>query len=379
MKNFKLGTTLSLCVLLVFGSFLLSGSIKKTTKKETIQLAILLDTSGSMQGLIEQAKTQLWKIVNELATAKRNGRSPDLEVALYEYGKSTIPSSEGYLRMIVPLTNDLDQISDELFKLRTNGGSEFCGAVIDSAVKGLKWSKSNKEYKVIFIAGNEPFTQGHIAYEAACKTAISNGIIINTIFCGDHKTGIQTKWKDGADLADGKYMNIDHNRKIVHISAPQDKEIIKLGGLLNKTYIAFGRKGKKMKERQKKQDSNAMKTNPSVMVQRSTTKASGYYKNTAWDMVDAEKEGSVNLETIKKESLPEEMKNMNTKERKEYVDKKRVERKKIQKKIKELKQARDKFVSEKRKKSADGKTLDSAIIKAIKTQAKKKKYKFKKK
>jgi hypothetical protein len=34
-------------------------------------------------------------------------------------------------------------------------------------------------------------------------------------------------WKDGADLADGKYMNIDHNAEFVHIDAPQDAEIIK--------------------------------------------------------------------------------------------------------------------------------------------------------
>jgi len=374
----KLKLVLVLCVLLA-GNFLTLDSKTRPKKPETIQLAILLDTSGSMQGLIEQAKTQLWKIVNELATAKRNGKSPDLEVALYEYGKSTIPASEDYLRMIVPLTNDLDQISEELFKLRTNGGSEFCGAVIDSAVKGLKWSKNNNEYKVIFIAGNEPFTQGSTSYKDACRNAISKGIIINTIFCGDYNSGIQTKWKDGADLADGKYMNIDHNRKVVHIPSPHDAEIIKLGGQLNKTYISYGVKGKRMKERQKKQDSNALKVNPSVMVQRSVTKSSGYYKNKTWDMVDAEEEGAVNLETIKEESLPEEMKKMNLKERKEYIEKKRIERKEIQEKIKELKLKRDKFVADKRKKTADGKTLDSAIINAIKTQAKKKKYRFEKK
>lgn len=379
MKNLKLKLVLGLSILLVSGTFLSLESSIKQEKSETIQLAILLDTSGSMQGLIEQAKTQLWKIVNELATAKRKGISPNLEVALYEYGKSSIPASEGYLRMLVPLSNDLDKISEELFKLRTNGGDEYCGAVIDSAVKGLKWSKSNKEYKVIFIAGNEPFTQGKVSYKTACKTAISNGIIINTIFCGNYNSGIRTKWKDGADLADGKYMNIDHNRKVVHISAPQDAEIIKLGGKLNQTYIAYGAKGKKLKERQRMQDKNAMKVNPAVMVQRSVTKSSGYYKNKKWDMVDAEEEGAVNLETIKNESLPEEMKNMTLKEKKAYIKKKNVERKEIQKKIKELKVKRDKFVAEKRKKNSDGKTLDSAIINAIKKQAEKKKYKFEKK
>ena len=68
-----------------------------------------------MDGLIDQAKTQLWTIVNQFATAHRQGKIPVLQVALYEYGKSSIPADENYLRMIVPLTTDLDKVSQELF------------------------------------------------------------------------------------------------------------------------------------------------------------------------------------------------------------------------------------------------------------------------
>ncbi|MCK4943670.1 MAG: VWA domain-containing protein, partial [Candidatus Aminicenantes bacterium] len=130
---------------------------REKSRQSVIQMVILLDTSGSMEGLIEQAKTQLWKIVNEMALAKKNGKVPRLLVGLYEYGKSTIPASEGYLRMLVPLSEDLDRISEELFKLKTNGGQEYCGKVIRAATRGLQWSQNNSDYKVVFIAGNEPF------------------------------------------------------------------------------------------------------------------------------------------------------------------------------------------------------------------------------
>jgi hypothetical protein len=234
----------TLIILLVTAVLSMSvGSSPAESGKPLIQMGILLDTSGSMEGLIEQAKTQLWKIVNEMALAKKGGKTPRLLVGLYEYGKSSIPASEGYLRMIVPLSEDLDRISEELFKLSTNGGSEFCGQVIQAATQGLKWSQSPQDYRVIFIAGNEPFTQGHVDYKVACKAAISKGIIVNTIFCGNHQQGIRTFWKHGADLADGKYMNIDHNQKIAHISAPQDKKIVELGKELNKTYLAYGSSG----------------------------------------------------------------------------------------------------------------------------------------
>lgn len=355
------------------------GFLNARKRKPLVEMAILLDTSGSMEGLIEQAKTQLWKIVNEMASAKRKGVSPEIKVALYEYGKSSLPAKGGYMRMIVPLSTDLDLISEELFKLRTNGGSEYCGMVIGKAVKELDWSRSNSDYKVIFIAGNEPFTQGSVSYKETCKEAISNGIIVNTIFCGNYNTGVNTNWKDGADLADGSYMNIDHNKKVVYISAPQDKKLIELGKELNSTYISYGKAGLKMKERQKKQDKNAMSVNPGVMVQRSASKASGQYRNESWDLVDAEKTGKIKVDEMKKEELPEEMQKMSVKERKEYLIKMKKKREELSSKIRELKKKRDEYLLKKRKESSEKDTLDSAIIGAIRKQAKKKEFKFKKK
>jgi len=365
-------------LIIITGFIFTPLAAKANTSKPQVQLAILLDTSGSMEGLIEQAKTQLWKIVNEMALAKKDGVSPQLEVALYEYGKSAIPASEGYIRMIVPLSADLDRISDELFKLKTNGGSEYCGQVIQSAANELQWNKSNDQLKVIFIAGNEPFTQGEVDYRSACKNAISKGIIVNTIFCGNFEQGVQTNWKDGADLADGKYMNIDQNQKLMHIEAPQDKELAELGKKLNQTYIAFGKKGKKKKEMQAAQDTNASSLGQAVMAQRSMAKASAQYNNATWDLVDAEKEGSVKVEELEEDQLPEKMKKMSKEERKKYIQQKAKERKEIQEKINRLRKERDKYVTAKRKEMSADNTLDAAVIKIVREQAVKKNYKFEK-
>jgi len=348
----------------------------KLSKNNTIQLALLLDTSGSMDGLIEQAKSQLWKIVNELATSKKDGEKVELYVALYEYGKQSIPADEGYLRNIVPFTQDLDLISDELFKLKTDGGEEYCGKVILSAVNNLQWKKSNDELKIIFIAGNEPFTQGDVDYKEACKKSVKNGIVVNTIFCGNYDEGVQTMWKEGADISDGKYMNIDHNAEIVHIEAPQDDEIIKLGQELNKTYIAFGNYGKEKKDLQAEQDANSISLSNEVMVQRSVTKSGGHYKNSTWDLVDAKKEGTIKIEELKDEELPDEMKKMSVPERKSYLDKKEKERSQIQDKINKLNDERSKYVAKKMLENKNDNTLDAVMIKTIREQAKQKNYKF---
>jgi hypothetical protein len=349
---------------------------KDKPNEELIQIAILLDASNSMDGLIGQAKTQLWKIVNEFALAKRNGKTPRLEVAFYEYGKSSLPMAEGYIRQIVPLSTDLDKISDELFKLTTNGGDEYCGQVILRAIGELSWSTSTGVMKAIFIAGNEGFTQGKVDYTKSCREAIAKGIVVNTIFCGSAGEGISTKWKDGADLADGSFMNIDQNQKIVDIKAPQDSAIMALGRQLNATYISYGSAGLSRKKMQTEQDMNAQTAAPAAMVQRSVAKASVSYENASWDLVDAKKDKKLSVAEMKAEELPEEMKEMKPQEREAYVEKKSAERAEIQARISKLNEERRTYVAEEQKKTSADNTLDKAIISAVRKEAVKKGYKF---
>ncbi len=89
--------------------------------KKVIRIALLLDTSSSMDGLIEQAKSQLWKLVNQLSFSRYGATKPELELALYEYGNDGISSRKDWIRMVTPFTNDLDLVSEKLFALKTNG------------------------------------------------------------------------------------------------------------------------------------------------------------------------------------------------------------------------------------------------------------------
>jgi hypothetical protein len=349
----------------------------RETKQPLVQIAILLDTSGSMSGLIEQAKGQLWKVVNEFISARQGGQKPEVQVALYEYGKSSLSSESGWIRQIVPLSTDLDKISEELFALKTDGGEEYCGWVIKDAVEKLPWSTAPDVYRAIFVAGNEPFTQGPVHYSDSCKAAIAKGIIVNTIHCGDQATGIATKWQDGALLADGKFMMIDHNRAVVHFEAPQDKEIAQLGVELNKTYVAFGTAGKESQMRQERQDANAMAMAPAgASYNRALAKASANYRNSNWDLVDALKDANFKLAEVKAEELPAEMQKMNEAERKAFVESKAKERAELQTKINRLNEQRNKYVAEQRKKQAGTNTLDSVMTATIREQAQKRNYRF---
>lgn len=346
---------------------------KPSSKDQNIQLALLLDTSNSMDGLIDQAKSQLWKIVNELAAAKcGDGSRPNIKIALYEYGNDNLPSSEGYIRQVCGLTTDLDLISEKLFALRTNGGSEFCGYVIRTSLNQLAWSNSNSDLKMIFIAGNEPFTQGPVSFRQACSVAKEKGVVVNTIFCGPFNEGLSTSWKEGADCAGGTYMSIEQDRRTVYVSTPYDSKIDECNNRLNKTYIYYGSSGESKKAAQATQDSNAASYGEANKAERAISKSSHAYKNSSWDLVDAAKEDESVIADTKASELPNEMRGMSDDQRRAYVKQKAEERKSIQNEIQTLSKKRQEYIDSHSTQEQKDSSLDAAMIKAIKERAKSK-------
>lgn len=343
-----------------------------------VQIAILLDTSNSMDGLIEQAKSQLWKVVNEFNDAKQEGKTAVVQVALYEYGNSGLSMGNNYIRQVLPFTRDLDKVSEQLFKLTTNGGDEYCGAVIRVALDDLAWDRKGSTYKAMFIAGNEPFTQGPVSSQDACKAAIQKGVVVNTIHCGDQAQGERGGWRTGAALAEGKYLTINQDKAIVHVDTPQDQEITRLSIELNKTYISYGKDGARGMANQTAQDNNASSYKQAgSAVERAVTKTSANYKNSTWDLVDACKKDGLKLADVPEAELPAELKKMTPEERQAYVDKNAAERTEIQIKIKKLNDERQAYIAKAAKEKGQDDTLDKAMAKAVREQAEKRGVDFK--
>lgn len=343
-------------------------SSNSTTK---IQVALLLDTSNSMDGLINQAKSRLWTIVNTLSTLKYKGKDIPLEIALYEYGNSGLSENSGYIRKVTDFTSDLDLISEYLFSLRTNGGYEYCGKVIKQSINELKWSNHPETMKLIYIAGNEEFNQGNVNYKDAIKEALGKKVYVNTIYCGDKNAGIKELWKSGADIGNGKYFNINTNREIEYISTPYDDKITQLNQQLNSTYQAYGSKGYENKKNQEVQDNNAKGMSPSVMMDRTVSKSSSKYSNVSWDLVDAYSQDKNFLKNVKEEDLPQDFKNLSLKEKEEKVKSLQKERSEIQKQITELGKEREKYIRENTKENDEKDDLGYAITESILEFAKK--------
>jgi hypothetical protein len=323
----------------------------QTSKK--VQVAILFDTSNSMDGLIDQAKSRIWKIINEVSALRCEGAAPTIEIAIYEYGNDGLSKNDNYIRLVLDLSTDLDEISKNLFALATNGGSEYCGAVIEQSIKELKWSDDPTDLKMIYIAGNEAFDQGPVNYEQVCKSAKSKNIYVNTIFCGDYHQGANLLWENGATCSGGDYFNIDSDKAIAHINTPYDEQIRMYNDSLNGTYYGYGSRGLEKKSMQISEDYNATSQATSVATDRAVAKSkSGVYMNSSWDLIDAA-QGGKDINEMKEEELPEEFRGKTAEEKTALLEEKKLDRERYQVEIGKLAQERETFIEEKRKEQSE--------------------------
>jgi len=351
----------------------------QTVSDKHIDLVICLDTSNSMDGLVESAKQKLWAVVNELATAKPR---PNLRVALYHYGNNSLNAETGWVQQLCPLTDDLDSVYAKLFPLKTNGGTEYVARVVRSAVNDLDWNMAKDTLRVIYVAGNEPATQDtRYGLQDICKSAASKGIIVNTIFCGGVEEGRQTGWQDAATWADGQYASIDQDSGTVVVASQYDKKLAELGAKLNTTYVAYGKDGAPGAANQTAQDTNAGLMNAPAAAERAVAKSTALYRNAGWDLVDAAKENKVEIEKVPDKDLPENMRKMTVEQRKQYVAEQAKQRQAIQAEIKDLSAKRDAELKQKMAEQGldESKSMDKAVRASIRSQAEKKDFKFEQK
>ncbi len=334
-----------------------------------VELAICLDTSGSMDGLIENAKQKIWAIVNDLALAEP---TPLLRVALLTYGNDGHDSERGWVLVRSDFTEDLDLISRELFALTTNGGTELVARVIRTSVDTLAWTPGNSGLKLIVVAGNESAEQDtQYAAGDMAFAAITQGILVNTIYCGNPMDEIALGWKAVSLKADGQFAVIDHNDVGLAIETPFDGRLGELSVAINATYLPFGELGVMACENQSAQDRNAEGCNTWTAASRAQTKGGKLYSNAHWDLVDACKAADFDLSKVETKDLPEAMRALTLEERKAHIAAMAAKREAIQKDINEIGAQRMGFLEvEIAKLQAEGKeSLDRVVRDAIRAQA----------
>jgi hypothetical protein len=238
----------------------------------------------------------------------------------------------------------------------------------------LGWHPSEDALKLIVVAGNESADQDQeVPFAGVCKTLITRGVMINSIYCGPATDQIAPGWQEVARLADGQFACIDQDHGTIVVESPFDEQLAALSAAVNGTYIPFGARGQEGFANQAQQDANAQSLNSAAAAARAQTKGQALYV-CSWDLVDACATGQVKLEEIDPADLPENMRQMTTDERAAYVGQVSRQRDEIKQQIESVSAQRRAYVAAEMKRQAldASKSLDDAVRRAVRDQARQK-------
>ncbi|HBD07758.1 MAG TPA: VWA domain-containing protein [Syntrophobacteraceae bacterium] len=346
----------------------------ETGKKAQIEVCFVLDTTGSMSGLIEGAKMKIWSIANDIIRAKP---TPDLRLGLIGYRDR----GDEYITKVYDLTDDIDAIYGHLREFKAGGGGdepESVNQALFEAVNKMSWNPSRAVLKIIFLVGDAPPHMDYkndVKYQETCQNAVKKDLIINTVQCGI-STRTTPVWQEIAKLAEGSYVQIGQTGDMVAVATPYDKDLAEVHRDLEATVVPYGSAETRTKVREKVAVGAAAPA-PAAADRAAYMARGGKGKVVTGEgeLLDALESGRVNLKDLKEEQLPEELKKLTSEQREALIKEKQAKRKELQTKAADLVKQRDAYLDAERRKQADaGKkdAFDAKVGDMIREQAKRK-------
>ena len=341
-----------------------------------LEMVFVLDTTGSMGGLLEGAKQRIWGIVNEVM---QSASRPSVGVGLVAYRDR----GDAYVTKVLPVTTDLDQVYSTLMSYRAEGGGdgpENVRRALADGVRNAGWSpRRNGIAQILFLVGDAP---PHEDYQdepttaATTAEAVQAGLIVNSIQCGD-MPGTQDAWQAIARGGEGQYFAIAQDGGVQAIATPYDKELSELGARIGSTFVAYGggagpagtsyRATARTRQADMEHAVSARASEPAA-ADRAKNKAlnSEAYRG---DLLTSLENGSVKVDALKEEDLTDDLKKLDPTARRQEIEKRLAERKKLREEILRLSKLRDEFIADARKKqSGKSNGFDSAVARALTEQ-----------
>ena len=362
----------------IFAAVILMGNLVMAAEagRPRIEAVFVLDSTGSMGGLIEGAKQKIWSMANDMISRKP---APEIRIGLVTYRDK----GDEYVTKSFDLSDDIDSVYTNLRSFKAEGGGdspESVNQALDDAVNKIHWSKDKGVLRVIFLVGDYPphmDYQNDVKYQVTCQQAMKKDLIINTIQCGSVAETTPV-WQEIARLSEGQYVQLSQTGDMVAIATPYDAEIAKVNAEVNKTVIAYGdAKQREAVEGKVAMASVVATSAPSAAADRAAynSKDRGKAVQGRGDLINDLRDGSAKLEGLKREELPEPMRKMDEKERKAYVEQQSAQRDKLNKQVAQLAKQREEYINAEKKKQAAGggkDSFDATVGRIIDSQAEKK-------
>ena len=376
MRQTVLTATLAAALLLSAPALRAAAPAKAEAVRPRIDVVFVLDTTGSMGGLIEGAKAKIWSIANQMISAKP---TPRLRIGLVGYRDR----GDDYVTRRFDLSDDIDAIYGHLQGFQAGGGGdtpESVNQALHEAVHDMSWSPGRDALKIVFLVGDAPphmDYEGDVKYPVTLQEAVKKDLIVNTVQCGSIGSTAPV-WKEIASLAEGSYVAIGQTGDMQVVSTPMDDELARLNREIGTTLVAYGSaeaRGAVMAKQ-----ARAEAAAPAAAADRlAYNAATATVVQGGGDLVEDLKDGRAKLSELKPEELPAELRGRTPEQQKAYLAQQEEKRAKLQAQVSDLVKKRQAYVdAEMRKAAAEGKGsgFDLQVARTLKAQAKRKSIAF---
>ena len=353
---------------------------KKEVARPKIEVCFVLDTTGSMGGLIQGAKDKIWSIANELVNTEP---TPEIKFSLIGYRDRT----DDYVTKVTDLTDDLDAIHTTLMAFAADGGGdspESVNQALNESVSKISWTEGRQVLKIIFLVGDAPphmDYKGEKQYPEICHLAVKNDLIINAIQCGrDAKTA--SIWQEIARKSEGSFAAIQQNGGTVAIATPFDAEISKYNHVINSTVVGYGTPAQQIEVARKvtsnEKSSFEAQADRIAFMSKSARIAGGGLGGGGGraiggenDLVELLINDKLAMDEIEVDQLPPDLKKLSEKEQQVELQKRIDLRKENRKKVDELIRNRSDYIANQNKnmEKKDRDSFDAKVKAMIRKQA----------
>ncbi len=360
----------TMCLIAFSAAMLVLAAAGFAAEKPRVEVTFVLDSTGSMGGLIEGAKEKIWSIANDIIARKP---TPEVRIGLVTYRDK----GDEYVTRRFDLTDDIDSVYRNLQSITADGGGddpESVNQALQEAVTDLGWTRGPKVLKIIFLVGDYPPHMDYaddVKYPVTAKEAAKRGIIIDTVQCGDvaETTGV---WKEISRLADGSYVALAQSGNMTAMATPFDDEIARASAEIGSTVIAYGDAERQEESRGKV--AKAASAPSSVAADRAAYNlaSGGKAIQGKGDLVEDLKDGTVDIARLSREELPVVLQGMTPSERKAYVTAQQAKRDSLNAKLAELSKKRAVYVEKERARlvsEGGGDAFDAKVSQIISAQA----------
>jgi hypothetical protein len=331
--------------------------------RPVVEVAFVLDTTGSMGGLIDGAKRRIWSIARRIGDGQPR---PDLRIAIIGYRDQ----GDEYVTRVHDLTGDMDRVYQDLMAFQAGGGGdtpEHVSAALHDAVDRVSWSRG-KALRMIFLVGDAPphmDYQDGFDYRRATREAAQKEISVETIQCGGD-AATAAVWREIAGMGGGQYAQIDSQGGMPVRVTPMDAELAKLNSELASTVVAGGSVAEQAAAGRRLGARAAM---PAAMA----VEAAGYFareeKLADKDLVampEPEQKREVQALRAKTGSAPAALQGKTDAEAVAYLKEQKARRDRIQSRIEDLQKQREAFLGREAP-ARDG--FDEQVVSALRAKA----------